>query len=97
MFVRFLGNFLYWIGWGLAVLLIGIAIILAFTMNPLVPLVLCGIGLIVWVIAIELKYFICTEMLLGSRTSSIRLADCPCGRFTLLTRPKCKRVSQIQR
>ncbi len=56
MFVRFLGNFLYWIGWGLAVLLIGIAIILSIPWNPLVPLVLCGIGLIVWVIAIELKY-----------------------------------------
>jgi hypothetical protein len=50
------GNFLYLIGWGLAVLLIGIATILAFTLNPLVPLVLGGIGLIVWVIAIELKY-----------------------------------------
>jgi len=59
MFVRlgkFLGNFLYWIGWGLAVLLIAIAIILSLTLNPLVPLVFCGIGLIVWVIAIELKY-----------------------------------------
>ena len=61
MFVRlgkFLGNFLYWIGWGLAVLLIAIAIILSLTLNPLVPLVFCGIGLIVWVIAIELKYIL---------------------------------------
>ena len=61
MFVRlgrFLGNFLYWIGWGLAVLLIGIAIILSITLNPLVPLILGGIGLIVWVIAIELKYIL---------------------------------------
>ena len=36
MFVRlgkFLGNFLYWIGWGLAVLLIGIAIILSITLR----------------------------------------------------------------
>ena len=59
MFVRlgrFLGNFLYWIGWGLAVLLIGIATILAFTFNPLIPLLVCGIGLIVWVFAYELKY-----------------------------------------
>jgi len=59
MFVRlgkFLGIFLYWIGWGFAVLLIGIATILAFILNPLIPLVLCGIGLIVWVFAIELKY-----------------------------------------
>ena len=52
------GNFLYWIGWGLAVLLIAIATILAITLNPLVPLVLGGIGLIVWVIAIELKYIL---------------------------------------
>jgi hypothetical protein len=52
------GNFLYWIGWGLAVLLIAIAIILSITLNPLVPLVLCGIGLIVWVIAIQLKYIL---------------------------------------
>ena len=44
-----------WIGWGFAVLLIGIATILAFTLNPLIPLVLCGIGLIVWVFALELK------------------------------------------
>ena len=61
MFVRlgkFLGNFLYWIGWGLALLLIAIAIILSLTLNPLVPLVFCGIGLIVWVIAIELKYIL---------------------------------------
>ena len=59
MFVRlgkFLEIFLYWIGWGFAVLLIGIATILAFTLNPLIPLVLCGIGLVVWVFAIELKY-----------------------------------------
>ena len=61
MFVRlgkFLGNFLYWIGWGLALLLIAIAIILSLTLNPLIPLVFCGIGLIVWVIAIELKYIL---------------------------------------
>ena len=61
MFVRlgkFLGYFLYWIGWGLAVLLIAIAIILSLTLNSLVPLVFCGTGLIVWVIAIELKYIL---------------------------------------
>ena len=61
MFVRlgkFLGNLLYWIGWGLAVLLIAIAIILSLTLNPLIPLVFCGIGLIVWVIANELKYIL---------------------------------------
>jgi hypothetical protein len=55
---KFLGNFLYWIGWGLAVLLIAIAIILSLTLNPLIPLVFCGIGLIVWVIANELKYIL---------------------------------------
>ncbi len=55
---KFLGNFLYWIGWGLAVLLIGIAIILSITLNPLVPMVFCSIGLIVWVIALEFKYIL---------------------------------------
>jgi len=55
---KFLGNFLYWIGRGLAVLLIAIAIILSLTLNPLMPLVFCGIGLIVWVIANELKYIL---------------------------------------
>jgi hypothetical protein len=58
MFVRlekFLEIFLYWIGWGLAGLLIGIATILSFILNPLIPLVLFGIGLIVWVFALELK------------------------------------------
>ncbi len=61
MFVRlgkFLGNFLYCIGWGLAVLLIAIAIILSITLNPLVPMVFCSIGLIVWVIALEFKYIL---------------------------------------
>ncbi len=53
---KFLGNFLYWIGWGLAVLLITIAIILSITLNPLVPMIFCSIGLIVWVIALEFKY-----------------------------------------
>ncbi len=55
---KFLGNFLYWIGWGLAVLLITIAIILSITLNPLVPMVFCSIGLIVWVIALEFKYIL---------------------------------------
>ncbi len=55
---KFLGNFLYWIGWGLAVLLIAIAIILSITLNPLVPMVFCSIGLIVWVIALEFKYIL---------------------------------------
>jgi hypothetical protein len=27
-------------------------------LNPLIPLVFCGIGLIVWVIAIELKHIL---------------------------------------
>jgi hypothetical protein len=59
MFVRLgklLKNFFYWIGWGLAILLIGIATILAFILNPLIPLLVCGIGLIVWVFACDLKY-----------------------------------------
>jgi hypothetical protein len=53
------GNVLYWVGWGLAVLVIALAIILSvISGNPLVPVVLGGIGVIVWVIASELKYIL---------------------------------------
>ncbi len=50
------GKVLYWIGWGLAVVVIAQAIILSVTSgNPFVPLLLGGIGVIVWGIAIGLK------------------------------------------
>jgi FtsH-binding integral membrane protein len=51
-----LGNVLYWIGWGLAILVIGLAIIVAVSSgNPLVPLLLGGVGVVVWLIATGLK------------------------------------------
>ncbi len=59
MFVRlgkFLGNVLYWIGWGLAVLVILLAIILAVSSgNPLAPLLLGGLGVIVWLVSSSLR------------------------------------------
>ena len=51
-----LGKVVYWIGWGLAVVVIAQAIILSVTSgNPFVPMLLGGIGVIVWLIAIGLK------------------------------------------
>lgn len=54
-----LGNVLYWICWGLAVLVIAQAIILSVTSgNPLIPVLLGGVGVIVWLIAIGFKYIL---------------------------------------
>jgi hypothetical protein len=54
-----LGTVLYWIGWVLAVLVLAQAIILSVTTgNPLVPVLLGGIGVIVWLIAIGFKYIL---------------------------------------
>jgi CRP-like cAMP-binding protein len=59
-----LGTILYWIGWGFAVLALVQAIILVvITGNPLVPLFLGAVGLIVWVIAIWLKYILAGRQL----------------------------------
>jgi hypothetical protein len=70
MFVRlgkFLGNVLYWIGWGLAVLVILLAIILAVSSgNPLLPLLLGGLGVIVWLVTIGLKRILADSSLRGS-------------------------------
>ena len=56
------GNVLYWIGCGLAVLVITQAIILSLAFgNPLVPLFLGGLGMFVWFIATELKYILTDE------------------------------------
>ena len=53
---KVVGNVLYWIGWTLAVLVIAQATILSVTSgNPLIPLLLGGIGVTVWLIAIGLK------------------------------------------
>lgn len=63
MFAR-LGNVLYWIGCGLAVLAIAGAIAVAVIPSnnphdkPAVPLFLAGIGLIVWLIGRGLKYIL---------------------------------------
>ncbi len=54
-----LGNVLYWIGWGVAVVVIVQAIILSITFgNPLVPLLLGGVGVIVWLTAIGFKFLL---------------------------------------
>ncbi len=59
MFVKlgqFLGNVLYWIGWGLAVLVILLAIILTVSSgNAFLPLLLGVLGIVVWLVAIGLK------------------------------------------
>ena len=53
---RIVGNVLYWIGWALAIFVITQAIILSVTSgNPLIPLLLGGIGVTVLLIAIRLK------------------------------------------
>ncbi len=53
---KVVGNVLYLIGWALAVLVIAQAIILSVASgNPLIPLLLGGIGVTVWLIAIGLK------------------------------------------
>jgi len=58
--VRILRNFmayvLYWIGWGLSVFAILVAIIVAVSSgNPLVPILLGGVGIIIWLITLGLK------------------------------------------
>jgi len=56
---KVVGNVLYLIGWALAVLVIAQVIILSVTSGtPLIPLLLGGIGVIVWVIAMRLKYIL---------------------------------------
>jgi hypothetical protein len=53
------GRTLYWIGWGLAVLVIAQAIILSLTTGgPVVPLLLCGAGVILWLVGIGLKHLL---------------------------------------
>jgi hypothetical protein len=53
---KVVGNVLYLIGWALAVLVIAQAIILSVTSgNPLIPLLVGGIGVTVSLIAIGLK------------------------------------------
>ena len=50
------GNILFWIGWGLSVFVILLAIIMVVSSgNPLVPILLGSIGVIIWLITIGLK------------------------------------------
>lgn len=54
---RAFGKVLYWIGWGVAVLLIAQAIILAVTSgNALLPMLLGAVGVIVWLVVIGFNY-----------------------------------------
>ena len=54
-----LGTGLYWIGWGLAVLVIAWAIILAIISgNPLVSLVVGAVGVGFWLIGMRLRYIL---------------------------------------
>ena len=56
---KVLGNVLYWIGWGVAILVIAQAIVLSVTSgNPLVALLLGGVGLVVWLIAVGFRYIL---------------------------------------
>ena len=61
---RFLGNILYWIGWCLAVIVLGQAIILSVTTGgPIIPVVLGGVGVIFWLIALAFKYVLAGRQL----------------------------------
>ena len=52
-----LGNVLYVIGWGLAVIVLAQAIILSVTTgNPLAPVILGVAGVFFWLIAVVFKY-----------------------------------------
>ena len=56
---KVLGSIIYWIGWGFAVLALGLAItLIVITGNPLVPLIIGAVGVIVWLAAIGSKYIL---------------------------------------
>jgi FtsH-binding integral membrane protein len=56
---KVVGNVLYWIGWGVAILVIAQAIVLSITSgNPLVALLLGGVGVVVWLIAVGFRYIL---------------------------------------
>ena len=59
---KIVGNVIYWLGWGLSVFVILLAIVVAVSSgHPLVPILLGGVGVIIWLITIGLK-----SALLGS-------------------------------
>jgi hypothetical protein len=56
---RLLGSILYWIGWGVAVIVIAQAIILSITSgNPGLPVLFGGIGVFIWLIGCGFKYLL---------------------------------------
>ena len=52
---KVLGNLFYWIGCGIAVLVLAQAIFMAASGNPLLPVLLGGVGVIVWLIGCGLR------------------------------------------
>jgi hypothetical protein len=61
---KVLGNVLYWIGWGLAILVLVQAIILSVTSgSPLVPVILGVVGIIFWLIAMAFRYVLAGRQL----------------------------------
>jgi hypothetical protein len=51
-----LGNVIYWIGWALAILVIAQAIFISITSGSLLaPILLGGVGLIVWLVTSTLR------------------------------------------
>lgn len=56
---RFLGGLIYWLGWGLAAIVLVQAVIISVTTgSPLIPVMLGVIGVVVWVIGLGLKYLL---------------------------------------
>jgi hypothetical protein len=54
---KYFGNVVYWIGWVLAILVIAQATILSLTSgNLLVPMLLGGVGLIIWPITVKIHF-----------------------------------------
>jgi hypothetical protein len=56
---RILGGAFFWIGWGIAVIVIAQAIILSVTTgSPLIPVVLGLVGITIWLIGIGFRYLL---------------------------------------
>ena len=56
---KVLGYILFWIGWGLAVIVIVQAIILSVTTgSPLVPVILGLVGIAIWLLGIGFRYIL---------------------------------------
>jgi hypothetical protein len=53
---RILGGVFYWIGWGLAVIVIAQAVILSVTTgSPAIPVILGLVGIAIWLVGLGLK------------------------------------------